>query len=215
MWLWREFFSVTETSGNGLLRYQQLVNAVLIHVKRLKKTFKYLGIFLLVLVLFRGFLYRTCVTYTKIESRSHVVLTDTALIKSIDKEIEGEKLQLSDIAELSNQLTRKKLSFTFTKISNDPNKVCELGKANCIGYSALFNSIGNYVVKKKGLSNRYELTHHVGTLNVFGFDVHSVFNNPFFKDHDFNEIRDKVSGEVLYVDPSMSDYLWIDSVHMK
>ena len=113
---------------------------------------------------------------------------------------------------MSNQITSEKLNFTINKVSSNPNLVTKSNKANCIGYSALFNSIGNHILRSQELTDKYEFKHLVGKLEFFGMDIHKLFNSPFFKDHDFNEIRNKQTNEKQFVDPSLRDYLRIDNV---
>ena len=173
------------------------------------KIIKYFGIFIILLILFRGFLYRTLVNYSKVNVRNNITLTNKNLIQEIDKRTNGKILSIEEITKLSNSITSEKLNFTFGKISNNPNNAAELKKANCIGYSALFNSIGNYIIVKQNMTNKYEFNHLVGRLDVFGLDIHSLFDSPFFRDHDFNEIRNKQTDEKIYVDPSLRDYLRI------
>ncbi|WP_442267415.1 hypothetical protein [Tenacibaculum sp. ZS6-P6] len=139
-------------------------------------------------------------------------MTNQNLINEIDNQIEGKKLSIEEIIALSNRITSEKLKFTFKKVSSDPNLVSEFGKANCIGYSSLFNSIGNYVIIKQKLTDKYECIHLVGELDVFGFNVHDLFDSQFFKNHDFNKIEIKETGEKRFVDPSLRDYLRIESV---
>lgn len=181
-------------------------------MNRLKKTIKYFGIFIILIILFRGFLYRISVNYLKIEVRNNITLTDKNLIQEIDKRTSEKILSIEEIIKLSNKITSEKLNFTFNKVSSNPNLVCELEKANCIGYSSLFNSVGNYIIEKQNLNDKYEFKHLVGKLECFGLDIHKLFNSPFFKDHDFNEIRNKQTDEKKYVDPSLRDYLRIDNV---
>jgi len=177
-----------------------------------KKIIKYIGILNILLILFRGFLYRTSINYTKVEVRKNITLTDKKWIKEINKQTKGRTLSIEEIIKLSNKITSDNLNFTFNKVSSNPNLVSELKKANCIGYSSLFNSIGNYIIGKQKLNHKYEFIHLVGKLSFFGFNVHNLFNNPFFKDHDFNEIKYKQTGENKYVDPSLRDYLRIEYV---
>lgn len=122
-------------------------------------------------------------------------------------------LSIEEIIAVSTRITNKNLEFTFNKISNNPNVVYKLKKANCIGYSSLFNSIGNHIIKEQKMTDKYEFVHWVGKLTVFGYNVHTITNNSFFKDHDFNEIKDKKTGKIKFVDPSLSDYLGIDYVN--
>ncbi len=181
-------------------------------MSRFKKIIKYIGIIIILLILFRGFLYRTLVNYSKIEIRNNIELTDKNLIEKINEQTENKTLSIEEIIELSNRMTSEELNFTFDKISSNPNLVSELKKANCIGYSSLFNSIGNYIIGKQKLTDKYEFKHLVGKLDFFGLDIHKLFNSPFFKDHDFNEIKNKLTNEKIYVDPSVRDYLRIDNV---
>ncbi|WP_139062408.1 hypothetical protein [Aquimarina megaterium] len=139
-------------------------------------------------------------------------MTDKNLIEKINEQTENKTLSIEEIIELSNRMTSEELNFTFDKISSNPNLVSELKKANCIGYSSLFNSIGNYIIGKQKLTDKYEFKHLVGKLDFFGLDIHKLFNSPFFKDHDFNEIKNKLTNEKIYVDPSVRDYLRIDNV---
>ncbi|PCJ65287.1 MAG: hypothetical protein COA58_10540 [Bacteroidetes bacterium] len=178
----------------------------------LKKVIKYFGILIILLILFRGFLYRALVNYSKVGARNHITLTDKNLITEIDTQTDERKLSIEEIISLSNKITSERLSFTFNKTSSNPNVVSELKKANCIGYSALFNSIGNYMIRKQELGDNYEFNHLVGELDFLGINIHSLFNSPFFKDHDFNEIRNKQTSEIIFVDPSLRDYLRIENV---
>jgi len=181
-------------------------------MRKSKKIIKYFGIITIMIILFRGFIYRTSVNYSKIDIRNNILLTDKKLIDEINKQTENKTLSIAEIVKLSNRITSKKLEFTFNKVPSSSNSVAELEKANCIGYSSLFNSIGNYVIGKQKMTDKYEFIHLVGKLDVFGFDIHTLFNRPFFKDHDFNEIRNKHTGEKNFVDPSLRDYFRIDYV---
>ncbi|MDH7447596.1 hypothetical protein [Aquimarina sp. 2201CG14-23] len=181
-------------------------------MNKLKKIIKYFGILFILTILFRGFLYRNLVNYSKIGIRNNIILTNKNLIEEIDKKIKEKSLTIEEIIELSNDITSAELEFTFNKVSNNSNIIYGSKKANCIGYSSLFNSIGNYIIGKQKLTDKYEFTHLVGKLDVFGLDIHNLFSSSFFKDHDFNEIKLKQTGENKFVDPSMRDYLRIEYV---
>jgi hypothetical protein len=181
-------------------------------VKRIKKATKYLGIILVLVILFRGFLYRTLVHYTLVDTRSSVTLTNKKLIEEIDKETRGVVLDIDEIIDVCNSITSKRLSFTFDAVPGNPNEVYDFGKANCVGYSALFNSIGNYIVNQQNQNLQYEFTHHVGKLFFLGIDMHTMSDNPFLSNHDFNKVTVVATGETIYLDPSMRDYLRIRTV---
>lgn len=184
-------------------------------MKWVNKIFKYVIIIIVLLILCRGFIYKLLVNYSVINFRDNIVLIDDILIEEIDKKTNNKLLSIEDIIEISKDLTSEKLKFTFNKTSSNPNKISTLNKANCIGYASLFNSIGNYLINKNELDTKYEFNHLVGKLDVLGHDIHTLFNSPFFKDHDFNEIKNIETGESLFLDPSLNDYFKIDSVTSK
>ena len=111
-----------------------------------------------------------------------------------------------------SDITTEELHFITSRASNNPNDLINSKQANCIGYSAMFNSIANYLIKKNQLESKIEVQHKIGQLYLLGIDIHQFFDSPFFRDHDFNEIKNKETGEVISVDPSVSDYLWINSI---
>lgn len=181
-------------------------------MNRFKKIIKYIGIITILLIIFRGPLYRTFVNYSKVQVRPNITLTDKNLIKEINDQTENKILSVKEIIKLSNRITSKKLNYTFNKVSSNPNLIYESKKANCIGYSSMFNTIGNYILRNQKMTDEYEFIHLVGELDFFGFNVHNLFSSPFFKDHDFNEIRYKQTGNKKFVDPSLRDYLRIEYV---
>ncbi len=181
-------------------------------MNRFKKSIKYFGILIILLILFRGFLYRTSVHYSKVEIRKNRTLTDKNLIEEITKQTDGKILNIDEIIKLSNKITSDKLKFTFDKVSSNPNSVSKLEIANCIGYSSLFNAIGNYILKNQKQTDQYEFIHLVGELDFFGFNIHNLFKSSFFKSHDFNEVKYKKTDEKKFIDPSLRDYLRIEYV---
>ena len=85
-------------------------------------------------------------------------------------------------------------------------------KANCVGYAAMFNAIASYLIKKQGVENEYEVQHKIGKLDFLGIDLHQYSGSPFFKDHDYNIICNKITKEEVAVDASVADYLWVERV---
>jgi len=178
----------------------------------MRKFLRYVFIFLLIIFCFKGIIYRLCINYTIINTRTTIVLSDIDLQNEVDNKIRKKKLTINDIIKLTNTLTSNHLKFTFNKTSSNSNIVSKNKKANCIGYAALFNSIGNYILKKQQLTNTYKFTHVVGKLDFLGFDIHQLINNPFFKDHDFNKVENLKTGKTYFIDPSLTDYFYIDFV---
>ena len=181
-------------------------------MKRLKNSIKYLAIIILLIIPFRGFLFRTSVNYSEIDHRKNVELTDKKLIAEINNQTKGKVLNIEEIIELSNEITSDNLAFSLHRVSSNANAVYISKKANCIGYSSLFNSIGTYMLQQQQQTDTYEFIHLVGALDVLGFNIHNLFDNPFFKDHDYNEIINKKTHTKLFVDPSLRDYLRIEYV---
>ncbi|WP_298427544.1 hypothetical protein [uncultured Kordia sp.] len=179
---------------------------------KFKKYSKNILIAFVLLFVFKGFLYQKLVNYAKTDTRKDYAITNQKLIKTIEKEIAGKELTIDAIINCSLKLTAKHLKFKLEETSNNPNINFETQKAHCVGYAALCNSIGNYILEKKQLANTYKFTHVVGKIEFLGFDTHQLFKSPFFKDHDYNEIIHKQTGEKQFIDASVYDYTWIKRI---
>ncbi|HHB52226.1 MAG TPA: hypothetical protein ENK75_04175 [Saprospiraceae bacterium] len=178
----------------------------------MKKTLKIIGISILILILFRGIIYRLAINYSEIGNRQEIKVTNKKLIDKIVKKSKDRKIDLREIAEIADEITKSELEFTTNRASNNPNELIDANQANCIGYSAMFNSIANYLIRKNGLQNEIEAEHKIGELDLFGINLHQFFDSPFFRDHDFNEITNQKTGEKIFIDPSVSDYLRINRI---
>lgn len=166
------------------------------------------------LFLFRGALFRTFITYEVIGERVLAGVVDENLISEIQSKTEGKDLSVKQILRISGEITERNLSFTFHKSPNETNEVYREGKANCVGYAALFGAIANYIAKDQ--RNPIIVTHLVGKLELLGWDMHRLFgNHPFFRDHDFVAITIPDSDTTHYIDPSVSDYLGIKSINVR
>lgn len=181
----------------------------------MKKILKIIGLSILLLILFRGFFYKFLINYSDIGTRTEIKITNEDLINRIEIESINKGIELEEILEIADKITNESLSFTTRKTSNDPNELIITKKANCIGYSAMFNSITNYLIRKNKLEYKIEAKHKIGQLDFLGVNLHQFFDNSFFKDHDFNEITNKETGKVISLDPSVSDYLNIKSVNRR
>lgn len=94
-------------------------------------------------------------------------------------------------------------NLTFSKANDIPN-----GKANCIGYARFTSAILNYAFANKDID--YKAQPVVGTVYSFGLNLNMIAQyilphkwRPFFKDHDFVEVRSKYS--TIYIDTSLQD----------
>lgn len=176
---------------------------------------KALVLFLFLLILFRGPVFRSLIRYEAIETRPEINISNADLINRIAAKSVGKKLTPKKITEIADAITTETLKFTTRRASQNPNELIVSRKANCIGYAAMFNAIANYLIKEHRLHKQIEAQHNVGKIYLCGVDLHQFFANPFFKDHDFNQIKDRQTGEIISTDASVSDYLWITRVVQK
>lgn len=173
-------------------------------------------IVLLLLLLLRGPLYRLCINYERIGERPIQSVSDPEFQNVLSTTFSAEAPNLEQILKVSRQLTDRHLSFTTERVGNDAQTVLRTGKANCIGYAALFCSIADELIRQHGLQEQIKITHQVGLLTFFGADIHSIFgDHPFFQDHDFASASDQKSGKTFHIDPTVSDYLGIRFVKSK
>lgn len=180
----------------------------------MKKLLQILCVLLMLLFIGRASIFRYYIKYIPTGEREMVVLNDQKMIDKLRKEKGDKELSIEQIIDLSQKLTTSQLRFTSGKASSNPNNILKSRKANCIGYAALFSAITDFLIKDANLSTEYKVSHLVGTLDYMGENLNEKFNHPFFKDHDFNAIEVLQTGEKIYVDPSVSDYLGIDRVEV-
>jgi len=152
----------------------------------MKKTLKIIGISILILILFRGFFYRLLIKYSEIGIRTEIKITHQDLIKKIETKSADKKIDVEKIISIANSITNEELRFTGSRASRNPNELINTNRANCTGYSAMFNSIANYLIHKNELEKKIEARHLIGRLEFLGIDLHQFFESPFFRDHDFN-----------------------------
>lgn len=152
-------------------------------------------------------------SYTEVGQRKAYSLKNKALQQELDQWIaEEQDASLEDDIYFALDITADNISFTTEKCSTNPNKVYEEGKTHCVGYSAFFNTVLAYLIKERGWKKRFKTKHLIGKIDILGADLHTVIDDPFFKDHDFNKIEDLESGAAVFVDPSLYDYsgtVWI------
>jgi len=178
----------------------------------MKKVFKIIGVSLLIIILFRGWIYRSAISYNQIGTRENIIINNKDFLNKIESRSANKITSLEGIIRIANAITIEELSFSGNRVSNDPNELIRTKQANCIGYAALFNSVANYLIQKNGLGDEIEAKHLIGKLDLFGVSLHQFFDRPFFKDHDFNSVQHLITKKIYYIDSSLSDYLGIDEV---
>ena len=183
------------------------------------KIFKRIAIAILLLAtlgfIFRGWIYRSLVTYEPISQRRNYVAIDTSFITLINTNAANQEQDISKIINASLSITAQQLSFTSGNNDEDPNKLVYSNKANCIGYAAFFSATCNRLLENDNLNEQWFAQPQIGQLYFLGKNIHPYFKSAFFKDHDFVTVQNKITGQTLAVDPSINDYSGIKYVTIR
>lgn len=167
----------------------------------------------MVVILFRGWIFRNTISYKSIGDRKNFLATDEKLIEFIEMNSTNETVpSVENIIKKSLNITSQQLSYTSSLSKTDPNKLIHTGAAHCVGYASFFTTICNGLLEKSKLSDQWVAKAKVGQLYFLDTNIHQYFSSPFFKDHDFVVIEKQETGEFFAVDPTVSDYLRIDFV---
>ena len=181
--------------------------------KPIKKTALALLVLLASAVVFRGWIYRSAVVYKTIGERTQPSAASAPLAVFIEKNIAGKKCNsVAEAADLAQGITTAHLHFTTEKCEADPNKLLTTKAANCIGYAAFFTAVFEYLRVKYNLGDDWVAKCEIGHLYLFGKNMHPYFPGKFFKDHDFVLVTNRKTGQSFALDPSVSDYLFVDRV---
>lgn len=179
--------------------------------KRLRIIFLLLAILILVFAL-RAPLFRLCVAYNPAGIRKPVIDQKTGHTTiPPENRPDNPGVNIHGIISRTLDQTAEKLEFSFINCASDPEQLLTSGKANCIGYTRLFC----YFFQKNTVSGTFtEWTAqpYTGQINIFGKNIHPYVNHPFFQDHDFVIISNRLTGEKIAVDPSLYDYKGIGYV---
>jgi hypothetical protein len=182
-------------------------------MKTIKRIFITILILTAVGLLFRGWFYRHLVTYKSVGFRKNYLATDQNLIEYIDSSIDEQTdTDIEEIIRLGLSITSSQLNFTANKNDIDPNKLINSKTAHCVGYASFFATTCNYLLKKYNLADKWIAKPQIGQLYFLGTNIHKYFKSSFFKDHDFVKIENKETGEIIAVDPTINDYLFIDFI---
>jgi hypothetical protein len=168
---------------------------ILKHMRR--RFLKYTCVFLLILVCFRGPIYRSCFRYELIGERPLIPISK-------------HNIGVLTIQAAQNKAAAQ-LYFVFDRAETNPNKLLNADTpqaANCIGYAALTASL-----LSSGQPN-LRVRHRVAKIYFLGQNIHAKFSSPFFKDHDVVEVTDSASQKTVLLDPVLYDYGWIGEVRL-
>ena len=177
-------------------------------------------------ILLRGPIFRTLVSYEPINSRRATTTAhfhrSTGLFRPTIQKT-STSIDTDAAIDEALELTSSSLRFTFSRTPEDPRMIAREGRANCVGYTAMFNRFLMTIAERDGLELTVE--HAVARLRFLGLDIHSPLSavlsgmglarKSFFKDHDFSLVTDQQSGETVAVDAALYDYLGIDRVRSR
>lgn len=182
-------------------------------MKKNNRIFIVLLILTVVGIIFRGWFYRNLVHYKSVELRINYSITNNILTDYIEANTDEQTApDIKQIIKHGLSITSKQLNFTDNKNDIDPNKLITSKTAHCVGYAVFFATTCNYLLNKYNLSDTWIAKPQVGQLYFLGTNINKYLNSPFFKDHDFVTIENKVTGEIYAVDPTLNDYLCIDFI---
>lgn len=172
----------------------------------------YLLLFILIAALFRGQLFRLCVSYEPTGSRDFIALNDKILTHEIDEwTAENPEATSKQLTTYARKQTARKASFVMRSTSGQPDDIAKSGVANCVGYARLFAAI----LDRADVDDRFHQEILTGKISLFGQSLHQLTNDPFWSDHDYNKIVDVNSGAVLFLDVTLFDYFgvrWVSSI---
>lgn len=164
--------------------------------------------------LFRGPIYRSVVKYRVTDERTALSFNGEARSLCLANLRESTlPMDMEGAVDFALDLTAGKLSYAFRGTSNDPSiLLLSNDRAHCVGYAALFSAACNVALDRSGLQRTVRCEQKVAKLEVFGEDIHALFDSPFFKDHDICLVTDLRSGAIIAVDPTLNDFLGVDRV---
>jgi hypothetical protein len=167
----------------------------------------------MLLVLFRGTLYRILFSYENCGRRPHISISSSLLRNHLDSIARFHEPQsILEIVNLSNRITANQLSYHTKASEINPNRLFPQSKTHCVGYSAFYASICNYLLEHYGFGQTYHCDAYCGKISFLGYDLHKHFENPFFASHDFNMISNSSGKEIICIDPILYDYFRIESI---
>ena len=167
-------------------------------------------ILFLLVILFRGPLYRALTHYEVVSYREVPTLPDAGLRAVSDSlsrlSADDEEVFVFQVQEY----VADRLVFRARNSGRTAAAIRAGGQANCVGYARLLTDLLNRsaVIRASGLYARSA----VAKIFILGFDVHQFTDSPFFRDHDVVEIRNADGGVYRVLDPSLFDYTGVSWV---
>ena len=180
-----------------------------------KRLFIGLSVFSLIIYTFKDFLYQNLIHYKEIDQRPLVRIDNKSIQSDLDFWMETSNTAgVDQIVDFAMEYATEDLTYTFGKCSVNPNTfIMGNKKTNCIGYSASLHAVLTYLLEKKDLLATVKSEHKVGQLYFCGYNIHRLFKDPAFKDHDYNVITDKNTHKRYVIDPTVRVNLGIKSIN--
>jgi len=169
-------------------------------------------LFFVVIIICKGNIFRTFINYQTIGNRNVTSEQSVRFVDYLSALPEIKNANIKAICEKSLEITSAHLNYTFRKCKTDPVSVYENKFTNCIGYSMFYASICNHYLNKYKLNEDWKVTPKVGKLYFSGLDIHRLFDQPNFKDHDFVSVTNQKTGEKIFLDPTLHDYSGISRI---
>lgn len=115
-----------------------------------------------------------------------------------------ETADVDELMQYALDYTLTNLEFELNSSSNLNVYAIEKSKsANCIGYVTYYNAVLNKLLTDNHIKN-VKLQHARAIIMVADNDIHDIFTDPSFKNHDISIVT--IDNErVYYVDPSLSE----------
>jgi hypothetical protein len=119
---------------------------------------------------------------------------------SVEK-INGNPIQnLEPILSDALISTKNDLSF---KLKSKTSLVFKTKVGNCVGYAKYYNKKLFEELKKNNVGN-VTISHARAKVLFMGQNIH-FSNSPSLKDHDISIVKNNTTGDVYYIDPSLSE----------
>ena len=175
------------------------------------KKLQWLGIVLLAGFLLRGSLFRLMVSYKLERTYSVAYKIEDAHIKDfiikhpeiVDREIEDIK----HIALIAERITDDLLVFSKESTTINPNLSFREHAAGDAGFSAFYSAVCNYLIDMYGLKDYYICFHTIGPCFYIKTNLSAMVSpyggRPFPSEFHFNIIKNRKTGELLALDPSV------------
>ncbi len=159
--------------------------------------------------LFRERLFRAAFHFSDLAERSS---TRTSTSASDPSGTQDKGSDVETCIDRALDETAEALSFTTGAAANDAAGALRSGRANCVGYAALFQRNCDEQLQRAGLDHEWRVLHLRAQLYCGSFNMHRLFSSPFWKDHDICVVENRRTGERIHLDPSLFDALGIRQV---